>query len=346
MNLFEPIVAENLWHPHFRTMLEDGNGFRMDVLNEWAHGFADRDGKFVREFQTTFNTCFWELYIFAVLKKMGKDVDFSKVRPDFCVPKLNLNIEATVALHAHHAEPEHMAFGKLPPSDLNKFNFQTIIRLSNSLRAKHRKYIESYALLDHVKDSAYVVGVTNFDQPFSFMACQRPIDAVLFGYYVDEEKFIASGMKEGKLVGEELSEVFKDNGSPVALGMFNTPEFKEISAVIFSACANMGKVIAMSSDPNPTIFINATRLNTSSSIPHQIGCLKNKYEEHLFDGLRVYHNPFALHPLDPALFRHRSIFQSYFKDDDWVHEFRDGQLLCRSTMTLTPFSDCYPTRKE
>jgi hypothetical protein len=41
----------------------------MDVLTDWARGFIDRDGKFVKEFQTTFNSCFWELYVYAVLKR-------------------------------------------------------------------------------------------------------------------------------------------------------------------------------------------------------------------------------------------------------------------------------------
>lgn len=31
-------------------------------------GFEDRDGKFVKEFQTTFNSSFWELYLFACLR--------------------------------------------------------------------------------------------------------------------------------------------------------------------------------------------------------------------------------------------------------------------------------------
>ena len=114
---------------------------------------------------------------------------------------------------------------------------------------------------------------------------------------------MASGRKEGKLSGEELLRVFKDNDSPISLGMFTTSAFEEISAVIFSGCANMGKLRALSSDPNPGIFFTALRLNPASDTPHLIQCPKSQYEEHLFDGLRVYHNPFAIHPLDPAVFR-------------------------------------------
>ena len=169
MNLFKPVVQEARQHQNFRNLLAIGNGFTLDVLNDWVRGFVDRDGKFVQEFQTTFNPGFWELYLFAVLKKYGMTVDFSKDRPDFCIPTQNLNIEATIASNAQGAVPEYARLGKAPPSDLNAFNFQTIIRLANSLGEKHRKYINSYTALAHVKDKSYVIAVTNFDQPFSFM---------------------------------------------------------------------------------------------------------------------------------------------------------------------------------
>lgn len=333
MNLFEPIVSAAQHHPNFKNLLRMGNRFTLDVLNDWAQGFIDRDGKFVTEFQMTFNSSFWELYLHAVLKKYDMPVDFTKASPDFCLPSKGFNIEATVASSAQGAAPEHLRLGKAPPADLNAFNFRSIIRLSNSLAAKRRKYLESYAALDHVQDRPYVVAVTNFDQPFSFMACQRPIEAVLHGYYVDEERYIASGGGEGRLEGETLLKVFKDNGSPIELGLFTTPAYREISAVIFSSCANMGKVRALSSDPSPGIVFTALRLNPASDQPHIIRAPKRRYEENLLDGLRIYHNPYATHPLAPALFRHPSVFQSFWENDDWVYEQREGQLLFRSVQT-------------
>ncbi len=334
LKLFDPVVAEARLHPNLRSILSTGNVYNMDVLQDWARGFVDRDGKFIEEFQTTFNSSFWELYLFAVLKKYGMSVDFSQARPDFCIPSLGLNIEATIASNAQGAEPEFARLGKMPPGNLNAFNLQTIVRLANSLAAKHRKYIESYAPLDHVKDRAYVVAVTNFDQPFSFMACQRPIEAVLYGYYVDEERYIATGGQEGRLQGEELRQVLKDNGSPIDLGLFTTPAYREISAVIFSGCATMGKVRALSSDPAPGIVFTALRLNPAADRPHVINEPKRRYQESLLDGLRVYHNPFAQRPLDPALFRHPSVFQWYFQGDEEIIEQREGQLLFRCVNTV------------
>ena len=246
---------------------------------------------------------------------------------------MDLNIEATVASNAQRDEPESASCGKKPPPDLNAFNRYSIIRLSNSLTTKHRMYLASYAQFDHVKDQSFVVAVTNFDQPFRFLACQRPIEAVLLGYYVDEERYIATGGRYGRLEGEALLRVFKDNDSPVELGMFTTPAYREISAVIFSSCATMGKVRALSSDPNPYIVFTALRLNPNSDRPHIIREPKRKYEENLLDGLRVYYNPFALHPLNPSVFRHRSIFQWYFDETGERAEQHEGQLLSRQVMT-------------
>lgn len=98
----------------------------------------------------------------------------------------------------------------------------------------------------------------------------------------------------------------------------------------------MGKVRALSSDPGDGIVFTALRLNKSSSRPHVIQEPKRRYEEHLLDGLRVYHNPFAAYPLDTTFFRHPQVFQSFFENGDWVHEQRERQLLCRWVQVAVP----------
>jgi hypothetical protein len=68
-----------------------------EVVSGWADGFADRDGKFVEEFQMTYNSSFWELYLFAVLKHLGIKVDFSYEAPDFVAAAHPFAIEAAIA---------------------------------------------------------------------------------------------------------------------------------------------------------------------------------------------------------------------------------------------------------
>jgi len=159
--------------------------------------------------------------------------------------------------------------------------------------------------------------------------------AALYGYYVDEERYLRTG-RESRIEGEELLQVFKENGSPIELGLFRTPVYKEISALIFSGCATMGKVRALSADPNPRIIFMALRLDPASNKPHFIKQPKQEYEEKLLDGLRIYHNPFATHPLEPGLFRNDSVFQLYFEGNEMLVERHEGDLLFRCVQTFVP----------
>jgi hypothetical protein len=332
VQLFEPIVEVAQRHPNFQSILLRRNPYNLDVMQGWAHGFVDRDGKFVREFQTTFNSSFWELYLFAMLKAYGLEVDFSESSPDFYLPNPGFNIEAAIASHAQGAEPEHVMNRGALTTALDEVNRQTIIRLSNALVTKHRKFQTHYAQLAHVKGRPFVLAVNQFDRPFSHTSAQRPIEAVLLGHYVDEDRFFAEG-PGNVLEGEALSRVFKENGSPVELGLFETPAFEDISAVIFNSCATFGKVRALSADPEDNSVFFGLRLNTQSPLPHVIQAPKSLYQETLLDGLRVYHNRFAKYPLDPAVFRNPDVFQLYWDCGRPRAEERDGLLLSRSLFT-------------
>jgi hypothetical protein len=346
MDLFTPVVSEAAQHLYFRAIWKQANGFNCDVLNEWARGFRDRDGKFVTEFQTTFDSSFWELYLYAVLKQLKLDVDFSFASPDFVVTNhAGINIEATVASNAQGSSPEYQQSGAPIPDDLNEFNRQTIIRISNSLDAKRRKYVESYSELGHVKNRPFVVAVSAFDRPFAWLTCQRAIEAVLYGYYVDEERFLRDG---GELKGQRLESVTKDNGSEVPVGIFRSDKFEWLSAVIFSSCATWGKVRALSSDPNPNIVFQAVKRNLSDVKAHVTTARKPQYSESLLDGLRVYHNPAATHKLDKNIFRNKDVYQSYYSEEqeDWVYEDRTGLLMFRCVRTGIKPTKSNPGRKE
>jgi hypothetical protein len=106
MDLFTRVVDEEKLHPNLvRTLKANADGVRV-VLNGWADGFTNRDGKFVTEFQTTYNSSFWELYLFAVLRHLGIDIDLAKSTPDFVAANKALAIEAVIASHAQGDLPE------------------------------------------------------------------------------------------------------------------------------------------------------------------------------------------------------------------------------------------------
>ncbi len=98
LDLFTPIAEDEKQHPLFKMMLQEQYKPEQDVLNSWAQGFEDRDGKFIYEFQTTFESSMWELYLHAFLKDLGAQTDFSHHAPDF-VTELDrhITLEATIA---------------------------------------------------------------------------------------------------------------------------------------------------------------------------------------------------------------------------------------------------------
>ena len=330
-------METNKLHPSFREIFVPRNRFALDVLNDWARGFVDRDGKFVKEFQLSFNSSFWELYLFAVLKNYGCQVSLQFHRPDFVVDNpVPFCVEATVALNDVRTKPAYEADVSDIYEDLNALNHEAVIRLSNRFVTKHKKYISEYSALDHVSGRPFIIAIAPFDRPFFNMQCQRAIETLLYGYYVNEEAFIKEGDFEKPLVSTSVEQVINHNGSPISLGLFNDPRYKEISAVIFSSTATWGKALALSDDPNSGSLFTALKFNSCGVRPHIEKKKKSSYFEHLVDGLRIYHNPHAVNALGPDIFRDKRVFQTYydFDKDEWIYEQYDGQLLFRMVNTV------------
>jgi hypothetical protein len=97
----------------------------------------------------------------------------------------------------------------------------------------------------------------------------------------------------------------------VPLGYFTTPEFAHMSAVIFSNTATFSKVRVMCKDPRITL-VSHSRYNDFGTQPNNNVTEKRNYEEHLLDGLIVFHNPFANIPFNNKAFYHPAIAHSTY----------------------------------
>ena len=99
MDFFQPIVEEKKWNKNFSSVLVPFRKAERDLFNNWADGFVDRDGKLVAEFQTTFNSTFWEVYLFACFREYDFEIDWSYPCPDFYFSSndFELIVEATTA---------------------------------------------------------------------------------------------------------------------------------------------------------------------------------------------------------------------------------------------------------
>lgn len=339
MHLFNPIVPTDRFHPNFASCLAQKNPHDAAVIANWADGFVDRDGKFIEEFQTTFNSCFWELYLHAILKEAGCRIDFAHHAPDFVVTApVPFVLEATVALNANGALPEWTPFDSdLRPSDFNEFNRVAMVRLLNSISEKTKKYNKSYQKLSHVSGKPFVLALTPFDQPFFYLQVQRAIEAVLYDYYVDEQEHIDDPTKGVSIPTKSLKVVQKSDTVQLPLGIFNDDSHAHISAVIFNSSATWGKVRAMNDDPNPCIYFSAARFDPRDGDMYVFQGTKAAYSETIFDGLRVYHNPNATHPLDWRPFEQPGVFQATYTDaktQSWQYSLDRPLLVARNLITL------------
>ena len=340
MDLFTPVVPPDRFHPNFKAALSPLSAGEREVLTDWAYGFVDRDHKFDREFQTNFNSCFWELYLHAVFKKVGLTANWSHEAPDFLLTHNGgqFCLEATTA-NAAQGKPNEWdrelsseALEKYPIPEINR---EATIRLSNAITAKHRKFRESYRKLAHVSGQPFVVAVAPFEQPFFNLQHDRPIRCLLYDDYVDEELYHQDPAKFP--LGPPsvaLGSITKDNGTEIELGFFNSDAMEEISAVVFSCVATWGKANALSRRATKTSVFQALRTRSVNGPERVIGD-NSTYRESLEDGLQVYHNPNARVPLDPAVFRREGIVQFYSDPEEgWVREGVDGALVWRHVWSI------------
>ena len=317
MQLFKPLANESAQHPNFKRVMSSPASQRR-VLEAWAEGFVDRDKKFVREFQTRFNPCFWELYVFACLKELGLAVDFRFASPDFVVVKgfCRCCIECVVAEHARGklAEHELTIESRLQnPQGPRREDiaYEATIRLANSISGKYEKYKSSYGQLRHVRGKPFVLAIAPFEQPHFWIQRLDGITNVLYA--------------------AKLRSVRKENQAEFPLGFFLDEGMAEVSAVVFSNVATYSKVVALASDKN-TINCFVTARHGHS----ELNSYTDGYRETLLDGLFVLHNPHAHFPLETRPLKEKGIAQVYGRGRALVADFPHGYLLERSCMSFQP----------
>ncbi|MFL1546108.1 hypothetical protein [Pseudomonas sp. O39] len=310
LNIFEPIVCEeSLLHPHIKYLLKEENKPVRDVIFRWSSGFEDRDNKFNYEFQTTFNSSFWEIYLYQCFKDLGMTVDFSKASPDFVAESRNgesIIIEAVTANHAHNSSPEWL--GEELRQDDDFLNF-ACVRILNAIDSKHKKFIQTYSKFEYVKGNPFVIALAPFEQSMFFMQNNEAINRVLYKQGIDK----GNGFLE-----IETPTVLKGGNIPLELGLFTSSKYKEVSAIIFSTTATIGKAIAQTSLSR---HVRCGRYHEERGLIVELIDSSKHFETHL-DGLQIHHNPYAENKLPSEAFDSYEITHYYY---DTVSKIIDNQ---------------------
>lgn len=334
MDLFTPQIEKSKMHHNFQEMMKEKYPFARELLMQWADGFVDRDNKFVKEFQSSFNSCFWELYLHSVFKSYGFTIDFTKAFPDFVITHpYSLCVEAVISNNAFNAKPE---YERSPTADDIPSKEEIVrtatIRLANAILYKYRdKYKKTYSQQDSVKGKPFILAVAPFEQPYFWEQTNCAINHVLYGVKGYEYK-----NPKNKIYTEItncIMEPFieKDNGSEIPLGFFSDSQMEEVSAVLFSNVATMGKVRALTKDKDPREMLFTFNKFNASGLHPKTGMLpKRLYSETLDSGLCLYLNPYAKYPLEEGFIKKFPSWQLFdFENKIPIGESKDDELFSR-----------------
>lgn len=329
MDFFTPVVEESKQNKNFKSVLVGFRAAERELFTAWAKGFEDRDGKIVKEFQTTFNSSFWEVYLHACFQEYGFFQDWKHSTPDFCLSSNGCEfiVEATTG-NAAQGKPNEWdkTYSAEELQSVRRFrdlNKEAIIRLSNAIVGKARKYDKFYKTLSHVHGKPFVIAVAPFEQPHFNLQYDRPIRALLYDHYVDEDAYFDNpALYPDGPPTINLGCVEKDNGSEVPLGLFDSLEMVDVSAVVFSCVATWGKLSAMSTNTETVTQVMSLWATPPYGAPKKRMGPPSECGETILDGLQVFHNPNAKFPLSPDVFRKDRVVQHYLDGNsgEWVFE--------------------------
>jgi len=337
LSLFQllPDVKEDALHPKFKLLRDNPLlGGERNILISWTEGFIDRDNKIVKEFQTTFHSSFWEFYLFRMLSDAGFIIDFSHDRPDFIInAPLALNIEAVVSNIKRDGESEenrtldNVLSMIVPPKQQTDFKAivdEAIVRNSNAIYTKNKKYKEGYVNCDWIKpETPFVIALSSYDQIDYGREFLYPMMALLYGQYYDPQT------ENYDLVTEIIK---PGTNSPIPIGIFNDPAFSHISGILFSCTTTLGKLTSLfnSSSESDRQFNDVLNIRHDHEAPHyRFQKVSNVNPEELSDGLFLFHNPLAKHKVPSELFRKTNALQVNITENGPLMEAENSPIISR-----------------
>lgn len=368
-DLFETSLDENKLHPYFKEIKSTPEYAETHkVINEWSEGIFERRGeaaKFINEFQTSFNSAYWEIYLNKAFKLLEFKIDYTKASPDF---NLQSKCGRNISVEAVTSNPSILPKLELDMSSMPAESFldDATLKLSGKIRDKHQLYLGggkgkySYSSLEHVKGNPFVLAIAPFDSKLSQSQNNTAMNRVLYGLeppvnYSEPQAVVAF--------------VKNKNGKNIDLGIFTNDSHKEISAVIFSTTGTFGKAVALA---GTAAFVKTTRLRKMGIVEfiakegigkigksstkvsdtydifserfysgidvcgHDIHiCSGSDHKETHLDGLQVYHNPFAVHPLSDNDFSAQEIVHYFYDVENAVMttKYNDGAMVSRNTVS-------------
>jgi hypothetical protein len=307
--LFDPLVSLEKRHPAFeRIRTQPASIGGRTMMAEVFEIFDDKDGNFVRDFQTAgFDARVFELYLHAYFTDSGYTIDATHQRPDFMVERhgVRVAVEATTS-----SRPDPFLVEELlePTSDevARKQRDEMPVRLGSPLFSKLQK---RYWELPHVAGLPFVIAIEAFHDTTSLFYPGGVLGNYLYGL----EHFPTFTEDGQLLIGTTPIESHERPGkTPIPSNFFAQPGAEHVSAILFSNSGTYSKFnrrgfLAGHQRGDLTIIRTGTCWdpdpNAAAPLPFQYEIRQRPTLEPWGEGLEVFHNPNALVPLPRKFFR-------------------------------------------
>ena len=327
VDLFTQQAPNDKLHKSFKLLSDHGSWLpARTMMSEMMRHFVDVDGNFVEQFQTVaFDSRLWELYLYAGLLDLGLFIKKEHQAPDFMVSAgyRKVFIEAVIAGPSPNDEPPSpneagVARLRTPEEIRTLLKTRVPLRFGSALYTKlTRRKKTPYWELDHVKGHPLVFAIADFHESHSMTWTSPALLEYLFGVTHD---FVYDDA--GNLIITPLKvETHEFNGKIIPSGFFLQENAENVSAVLFSSSGTlskfnrMGKLAGFGSKNHQMFRMGARHHHDkNASLPisffHEVspGVTKESWSE----GLSMFHNPRALHPVPPDMFP--GIAHHFFED--------------------------------
>jgi hypothetical protein len=271
----------------------------IDLMMRW---YRDQDGNFVEQFQTTgFDARVWELYLFATLVEAGYVVEQPDPAPDFKA----IGLDGTFLLEATTINPSQNGVETPRPtlestkSEVDAYLQHYLpIRYAGPLTAKLRK---RYWEHPDAKGLPLAFAIQDFHNEFAMTYSGTALSVYLYGKVVDDVPGSSDALKVTTIAQHRWGNKKVDSA------FFYQPEAENVAAVLFNAGGTLPKFNRIGV---ATGFGSKDVILTHQGVRYEGEPLKRTrfstevaegYAESWIDGMNVYHNPNAIHPLHPAL---------------------------------------------
>lgn len=334
-DLFTDVIPESEQHHGYKVLKNEPHyEAARNIISEIVNSFVDNDGHYEREFQSAnFQARLWELYLHIYIHNAGLLIENNHPAPDFEVSHFGykLFIEAvTVNPSSNPKRPD------LPPPQTHE---EIEERLNDFMPIKfgsplYSKLCKKYWEKEHVKGKPLIIAIHDYHNDNAMTWSRTALSEYLYG--------VRARIVNGEPSVEKI-EKHTWNDKEIPSGFFYQDDAENISAVLFSNQATipkfnrMGKIAGLGSE-DVKMIRSGFLYNPDPYAMHPIPFTKDlddpDYEESWSDGLIMFHNPNARHPVDPNAFS--DISHIFYTEEKGFYGFHQPyDVLGSITMVLT-----------